>query len=165
MTNKADSKLSMPRDSLPSPKTGERLRDEVSASRTRVIVADDQSQMLEAVTDLLKKSFDVIDLVSDGKAALEVTLKLEPDLVVLDISMPGMNGIEVARELRKSASSAKIVFLTVHEDSQILANCLTAGGLGYVVKGLMDRDLIPAMYEALAGRVFVSRFSSEPITP
>ncbi len=131
---------------------------EPDVRRKRVLVADDQPRMLEVVAELLEKSFDVVDAVSDGQAALEATLKDEPDLVVLDISMPGMSGIEVARELRKSASRARIVFLTVHEDAQILAKCLVAGGLGYVLKELMDSDLIPAMNEALAGRVFVSHF-------
>ena len=121
--------------------------------------------MQSAVAALLKRSFDVVGRVSDGQAALEATLELKPDLAVLDISMPGMNGIEVAKELRKRSSRARIVFLTVHEDSQIVASCLAAGGLGYVVKALMGSDLIPAMNEALAGRVFVSRFSSEQGMP
>jgi len=128
--------------------------------RRRVLVADDQARVLSAVTALLGDSFDVIALVSDGRAALETTLKLEPDLVVLDISMPGMNGIEVAKELKRRAIKAKIVFLTVHEEPSILAACFAAGALGYVVKISMESDLIPAMKEALAGRVFVSRFSS-----
>jgi DNA-binding NarL/FixJ family response regulator len=129
-------------------------------ARRRVLVADDQAGVLSAVTALLGDSFDVIALVSDGRAALETTLKLEPDLVVLDISMPGMNGIEVAKELKRRAIKAKIVFLTVHEEPSILATCFAAGALGYVVKISMESDLIPAMKEALAGRVFVSRFSS-----
>ena len=133
----------------------------VCVTRRRVLIADDQDQALTAVTALLLgDSFDVIGQVSDGRAALERTLKLQPDLVVLDISMPLMNGIEVAKELRRRASSAKIVFLTVHEEPDILANCFAAGALGYVVKTFMARDLIPAIEEALAGRVFVSRFSS-----
>ena len=99
-------------------------------------------------------------MVSDGQSALNATLKLQPDLVVLDISMPGMSGIEVARELRRRDNNAKIVFLTVHEDSDILATCLASGGLGYVVKVLMETDLIPAMNDALEDRPFVSRFSS-----
>ena len=140
--------------------TDEQLRDVSAATRTRVLVADDHARILTAVAALLGKSFDVIALVSDGRAALEATLKLKPDLVVLDISMPGMSGIDVARELKKHSTKARIVFLTVHEDSQILASCLAAGGLGYVVKDLMASDLIPAISEALAGRVFVSRFSS-----
>ncbi len=134
-------------------------------TQIRVLVADDQTQVLSAVTTLLKDSFDIIGRVSDGLAAVETVRKLKPDLLVLDISMPGMNGIDVARELKKSNSATKIVFLTVHEEPDILANCFAAGGLGYVVKVLMDSDLIPAMNEALAGRVFVSRFSSLQESP
>jgi DNA-binding NarL/FixJ family response regulator len=123
----------------------------------RVLVADDLASVLRAIAELLQGSFDVVSAVSDGNAALDGILELEPDLVVLDISMPGMTGLEVATELKNRSSSTKIVFLTVHEDSGIIAACLTAGGLGYVVKELMNSDLIPAMNEALAGRVFVSR--------
>jgi DNA-binding NarL/FixJ family response regulator len=125
----------------------------------KVLVADDLPHVLSAVADLLRESFEVIALVSDGRAALEATLALEPDLVVLDISMPEMTGIEVARELKKRHSRARIVFFTVHKDADILAASLTAGGLGYVLKSHMETDLIPAMHEALAGRVYVSRFS------
>ena len=127
----------------------------------RVLVADDLTPVLDAVAELLRDSFDVVGMVSDGKVALDAVLALEPDLVVLDISMPGLSGLDVAKELRNRAKRTKIVFLTVHEDSGIMAACLSAGALGYVVKELMATDLIPAMNEALAGRVFVSRLSSE----
>jgi two-component system nitrate/nitrite response regulator NarL len=127
----------------------------------RVLVADDIASVLNAVAGLLRGSFELVGMVSDGRAALEESLKLEPDLVVLDISMPEMTGIEVARELKKHHSKAQIVFLTVHKDPDILATSLAAGGLGYVLKVRMDTDLIPAMNEALAGHVFVSRFSSQ----
>jgi DNA-binding NarL/FixJ family response regulator len=136
------------------------LRDELSMTHKRVLVADDLTPVLSAVGALLRGSFDVVGMVSDGPAALQAAQALDPDLAVLDISMPGMSGIDVARELKRLANRAKIVFLTVHEDSDILATCLEAGGLGYVLKLFMDTDLIPAMNEALAGRVFVSRFSS-----
>lgn len=126
----------------------------------RVLIADDLETVLEAVVALLQDSFNVVGMASDGQTALTTILKLEPDLVVLDISMPGMTGIDVARELKSRGNSARIVFLTVHEDSDIIATCLSAGALGYVLKALMDSDLIPAMNEALAGRVFVSRLSS-----
>jgi DNA-binding NarL/FixJ family response regulator len=89
-------------------------------------------------------------------------LKLQPDLVVLDISMPLMSGIEVAQELTRRSSKAKIVFLTVHEDADILKACLAAGGLAYVLKVFMEADLVPAMNEALAGHVFTSRSSFLP---
>ena len=79
--------------------------------------------------------------------------------------MPGMNGIEVARKLKSRAKNTGIVFLTVHEDADILASCIVAGGLGYVVKMFMAADLIPALNEALAGRVSVSRFSFQRNIP
>jgi DNA-binding NarL/FixJ family response regulator len=123
---------------------------------SRVLVADDLTPVLSEVSKLLEKSFEIVGMVSDGKSALEAALALKPDLVVLDISMPGWSGIEVARELKKRGNKAKIVFLTVHEDADILAACLSAGALGYVAKVLMYTDLIPAMREALAGRVFIS---------
>src|SRR5260370_11020573 len=126
-------------------------------TRKRVLVVDDLARVVAA---LLRESFDVVGMVSDGQAALESTLKLSPDLIVLAISMPGMSGIEVAQELKRRGNNAKIVFLTVREESDILARALAAGGLGYVTKVLMDTDLIPAINEAFAGRVFVSRLSS-----
>jgi DNA-binding NarL/FixJ family response regulator len=132
---------------------------------SRVVLADDVAQVLSAVSDLLKEKFEIVAMVADGQAALDATVALAPDLVVLDISMPGMSGIEVARELKRRGNKAKIVFLTVHQDSDILTTCFAAGGLGYVVKVLMETDLIPAMYEALADCPFVSRFSSAPDTP
>jgi DNA-binding NarL/FixJ family response regulator len=131
---------------------------------SRVVLADDLAQVLSAVAALLKEKFEIVAMVTDGQAALDATLALAPDLVVLDISMPGMSGIEVARELKKRGNKAKIVFLTVHQDSDILTACFAAGGLGYVVKVLMENDLVPAMYEALADCPFVSRFSSAPDT-
>jgi len=126
----------------------------------RVVLADDLTPVLSTVTKLLGGSFEVVGTASDGQSALDTTLRLDPNLLVLDISMPGMSGIEVARELKRRGNNAKIVFLTVHEDSDILATCLAAGGQGYVLKVLMETDLIPAMNEALLGRPFVSRFSS-----
>jgi DNA-binding NarL/FixJ family response regulator len=124
-----------------------------------VIVADDLALVLSAVSALLRESFDIVAMVSDGHAALEAILEHEPELAVLDISMPGMSGIDVAREIRRHGNKTKIVFLTVHEDADILASCLTVGALGYVIKMYMNNDLIPAMNAALRGRVFVSRFS------
>jgi DNA-binding NarL/FixJ family response regulator len=130
-------------------------------ARKRVLVADDLAPVLDTVGTLLSESFEVVDMVSDGRAALEATLKLKPDLVVLDISMPLMSGIEVAEELQRQGSKAKVVFLTVHEDHDILNTCRAAGGLGYVIKVLMDTDLVRAMNEALAGHTFTSCFPSE----
>jgi DNA-binding NarL/FixJ family response regulator len=132
---------------------------EVPMSLRRVILADDLALVLSAVSALLRESFDIVATVSDGHAALEAILKHEPELAVLDISMPGMSGIDVVREARMRGNNTRIVFLTVHEDADILAACLSVGGLGYVIKVYMNHDLIPAINAALGGRVFVSRFS------
>lgn len=126
----------------------------------RVIVADDLPAVLKTVTELLRPSFDVVAQLSDGFSALNATMTLNPDLVILDISMPDMSGIEVARELKRLSNPAKIIFLTVHEDLDILKAALDAGGHGYVMKVLMDADLIPAMNDALEDRVFVSSFTA-----
>jgi DNA-binding NarL/FixJ family response regulator len=149
----------MPPDSVREPESIGLIADKTTEVRTRVIVADDHSSIRSTVCALLEVPFNVVDLCCDGQTALEATLKLQPDIVVLDVSMPGMSGIEVANELRRLGNRARIVFLTVHEDARVLAGCLAAGGLGYVVKEQMDADLISAANEALAGRVFVSRWS------
>ena len=132
---------------------------------SRVVLADDVAQVLSAVSALLKEKFEIVAMVTNGQAAFDATLALTPDLVVLDISMPGLSGIDVARELKKRGNRAKIVFLTVHEDADILATCFAVGGLGYVVKLLMHTDLVPAINDALADRPFVSRFSSSEDIP
>lgn len=126
----------------------------------RLLLADDLPPLLTAATALLVGSFHIVGIFSDGQSALNAILELEPDVAVLDISMPGKNGLEVVRELKNHASMTKIVFLTVYDDSDIIAASLSAGALGYVFKDLMDSDLIPAINEALAGRVFVSHISS-----
>jgi len=129
--------------------------------RKRVVVADDLATVLGEAAGLLRESFEVVGMFSDGRAALEGVIALEPDHVVLDISMPEMTGIEVAEELTRRAHKIRVIFLTVHEDMDILKTCQAAGGLGYVIKLHMNSDLVPAMNEALAGRTFTSRFQSQ----
>jgi CheY-like chemotaxis protein len=130
-------------------------------TRRRVLVADDLPPVLATIVTLLEDSFDVVATVPDGASALDAWFRLKPDLAVLDISMPGMSGIEVAAELRRRGERAPVVFLTVHEDTDILGACRAAGGLGYVVKARMDADLIRAMEAAYSGKEFTSRFSDE----
>jgi DNA-binding NarL/FixJ family response regulator len=126
----------------------------------RILIADDLAPILTAVATLVENSFEVVGTVSDGHAAIDAVLELKPDLVILDVSMPGRNGLEVARELKSLANPTKIVFLTMHEDDEIVAACLSAGAKGYVVKSQMDSDLIAAINDAIAGRIFVSHLSS-----
>ncbi len=129
-------------------------------SRPRIVIADDHLRMLQKVTQLLEPEFDVVGTVSDGQALLSAVAELQPDVVILDITMPGINGIEAARQLRQAGSPAKIIFLTIHEDPDFLTEALATGALGYVVKARMATDLIPAVHEALTNRSFVSPFTS-----
>jgi DNA-binding NarL/FixJ family response regulator len=126
-----------------------------------VLIADDHFTVLESVVHMLEPFFNVVGTASDGKAAVEAEDRLHPDVVVLDISMPVMSGIDAAKQMRKRGSKAGIVFLTVHEDTDILAAAKAAGGKGYVVKARLGTDLIPAINEVLAGRDFVSQFAPE----
>ena len=125
-------------------------------SRARILLADDHREMRIRVTRHLEPEFDVIDSVEDGLTLLEGASKLKPDVCLLDISMPVLNGIEVATRLVQSGSTAKVVFLTIHEEADFVQAALKTGALGYVFKRRMLTDLRPAIQEALAGRIFVS---------
>jgi DNA-binding NarL/FixJ family response regulator len=124
--------------------------------RARVLLADDHEDFLAIESQLLEQEFDVVTTVGDGRAALEAAARLEPDILVLDVSMPVMNGIEAAQLLQASGSRAKIVFLTVHDDADYARVALASGALGYVVKCRLASDLLLALREAQAGRSFVS---------
>jgi DNA-binding NarL/FixJ family response regulator len=131
--------------------------------RARILLADDHGKMRDRVKRLLEREFEVVDSVENGLALLEAAAELEPDVCLLDISMPVLNGIETATRLKQSGSTAKIVFLTIHEDPDFVRAALKTGASGYVVKRRMVSDLRPAIREALAGRTFVS--SSVAATP
>jgi DNA-binding NarL/FixJ family response regulator len=124
--------------------------------RARVLLADDHRAILAQAASVLAVEFEIVGRVADGTDLLTAAAQLDPDIVVLDISMPGLDGIEVARRLKRNGCRAKLVFLTVHEDPDYVRAGLQAGGTGYVVKARLASDLLPAIREALAGRCFVS---------
>jgi DNA-binding NarL/FixJ family response regulator len=124
--------------------------------RARVLLADDTPQVLEVVTRILTPIFEIIDAVGDGKDLFDSAMKLQPDVIVCDISMPVLNGIEAANKLKVSGCRSRIVFLTVHSDPDFVRVCLHSGALGYVVKSRIATELVTAIQEALAGRTFVS---------
>jgi DNA-binding NarL/FixJ family response regulator len=125
-------------------------------SRPRILVADDNQPIQERVRELLEANYDIVGTVANGIALIEHAKILHPDLIVLDISMPGMTGIEAARELREAGSAAKVVFLTVHERVEFVHACMAEGALGYVIKSRLHVDLIPAILDALSGHRFIS---------
>ena len=127
-----------------------------SSDTTRVLLVDDSDIMLTCATAALTPDCKVVGAVKDGLQALEAARTLRPDVIVLDISMPGMTGLQVASSLRAEGSTAGIVFLTVHDDEDFVLAAKKAGGLGYVVKLRLAADLLHAVQEARAGRSFVS---------
>jgi DNA-binding NarL/FixJ family response regulator len=122
----------------------------------RILLADDHKEIRDKVRRYLEAEFDVIDAVENGRALLDAAAKLDPDICLLDISMPVLDGIETANQLKESGSKAKVIFLTVHEDSDFLQAALKTGASGYVIKRRMASDLHRAVKEALAGRIFIS---------
>jgi DNA-binding NarL/FixJ family response regulator len=125
-------------------------------SRARVLLADDHEEFLAMEARLLEVEFEVVTTARGGREALDKAAEFRPDALVLDVSMPGLSGIETARQLRATGSLAKVVFLTVHGDPDCIRAALATGAAAYVVKSRLASDLIPALREALAGRSFVS---------
>jgi DNA-binding NarL/FixJ family response regulator len=128
-------------------------------SKIRVLLADDHEAILARVRALLDKEFDIVGTANNGRDAVAEALRLDPDVVVIDIAMPILDGLQAASRLQSSKSRAKIVFLTVHEDQDFVAAALSCGGSGYVTKSRLTTDLIPAIREALQGHQFVSQFT------
>lgn len=122
----------------------------------RVLLADDHPEFLGVVARHLRPHFDVVRMVDNGQAMLEEATRLEPDVVVLDISMPVLNGLEAARKLKAAGSRAKIVFLTVHADRDYIHAALGAGAVGYVLKSELASDLLPCLRQADVASPFVS---------
>lgn len=124
--------------------------------KVSVLLADDHPHFPVVVENLLKPGFRVALRVFDGQSMLEACSKLNPDIVITDISMPVLNGIEAVDRLRKSGSTAKVIFLTVHSDPDFIQACFATGASGYVLKTRIARDLLSAIREVLAGRTFIS---------
>lgn len=122
----------------------------------RILLADDHQPLLESVRRLLDPSFEVVGIACTGRALISEATRLKPDVIVVDISMPDIDGIEAVRQLFTLGSPAKIVFLTVHPKREFVKACVAAGGLGYVVKTHLWTDLIPAIEAAIAGRSYIS---------
>ncbi len=125
-------------------------------TKTRILLADDHPAMLRKLASLLAGAYEIVDSVNNGKAAMDAAVRYCPDVVLMDISMPVMNGIEAAENLIRMRTEAKIVFLTVHDDPDFVRAALATGAAGYILKSRMATDLVPAITAALAGHRFVS---------
>ena len=129
---------------------------ESSGDRPRLLVVDDNINVLQFVTGLLKDEFEIVGTAQDGASAVDSAIHLQPEVIVLDFSMPTLNGIEVIRRLRSQNFSAPVVLISVSEDPELVRTAFSAGVLGYVAKRRLIPDLIPALRSVLAGEPFVS---------
>ncbi len=125
-------------------------------NRPRVLLADDHRVVAEGLRGLLNERFDVVGIVSDGRELVSAAKTIDPDVVVLDISMPSLNGIEAARQMRSAKSRAKIIFLTMHSEVTYAARCLEAGASGFVLKHSATAELVTAIQEALKGGTYIT---------
>ena len=124
--------------------------------RIRLLLADDHKIVLDGLRSLLEPEFDLAGTVEDGRALVSAAEKLRPDVIVVDISMPLLNGIEAVRQIKKIDSQVKVVFLTMHPDVTYAIRAFEAGASGYVLKHSASSELITAIHEAIKGRTYVT---------
>lgn len=125
-------------------------------ARVTVLLADDHAMFVEGLQALLKDSFDLIGVVHDGRALLKAVEELAPQVVVTDISMPMLNGVDAVRQIKNIRSQTKIVILTMHSEPQLAAEAFRAGAIGYVLKTAPGEELIAAISEASKGRTYLT---------
>jgi DNA-binding NarL/FixJ family response regulator len=129
--------------------------------RPRVLLADDHSLLLGAFAKLLSEEFDIVGQVSDGRALVAAAEKLQPDVIVLDISMPLLNGLEAGRQIKQRSRNIKLVFLTMNEDADVAAEAFRSGASAYLLKRSAAPELAAAIREVMQGRSYVTPLAIE----
>ena len=124
--------------------------------KIRVLLADDREDVLDAVRDLLEPEFDVVGKVGDGQALVSAAEALKPDVIITDISMPQMQGIDAAKTILQNTPGSRIILLSVHNDPVLVDRGLAAGVLGYVLKIKASQELVQAIHQVLSGIRYVS---------
>ena len=134
--------------------------------KIRVVFADDHQQMIAMVRQTLSEEFEIVGAVEDGKRAVNAVLALNPDALVIDISMPILNGLQAAKQLQTANCRTRVIFLSIYEGPDFLDAAFSAGASGYVSKARLSTELIPAIHEAMLGRIFISApLPMQPNTP
>jgi DNA-binding NarL/FixJ family response regulator len=129
--------------------------------RPRVLLADDHELLLGAFEKLLSSECDIVGQVTNGRALVEAAEKLKPEVIVLDIAMPQLNGLEAGRKIKQSLRDVKLVFLTMNEDSDLAAEAFRAGASGYLLKRSAASELPKAIREVMQGRSYVTPLVTE----
>jgi DNA-binding NarL/FixJ family response regulator len=125
-------------------------------AKVRVLLADDHVAMIARVRGQLGEEFDIVGTAENGQDAIDAVLRLDPDVLVIDISMPVLDGFQAASRIRDAGCKTKVIFLTVHRDADFVSTAFLSGASGYVTKSRLSSDLTPAIQDALQGRSFVS---------
>jgi DNA-binding NarL/FixJ family response regulator len=125
-------------------------------SKIRIVVADDHEEMLSLVKEVLQPEFEVVAAVRDGRDLLHAVKNFKPDVIIADITMPEMSGIEATRKIVEEDLEARIILLTMHNDRTMVEEGISAGAKGYVLKLAASQELVPAVYEIVQGRFYIS---------
>jgi two-component system, NarL family, response regulator DegU len=128
----------------------------VPVSKIRIVVADDFEEMLSIVKEVLQSEFEVVAAVRDGRDLLQAVKNFKPDVIIANINMPEMSGIEATRIILDEDFDAKIILLTMHTDWRVVEVGISAGAKGYVFKLDAERELVPAVYEVIEGGFYIS---------
>ena len=124
--------------------------------RTTILLADDHTMIRDGLRKLLEPEYEVIGCVGDGRALIKAVLELKPDLVLVDVGMPLLNGLDAGRELKKLAPRAKLIFLTMNPDPEVASEALRIGASGYLLKNSPGEELLKAVHNAVRGTSFVT---------
>ena len=125
-------------------------------NRSRIVIADDHNILVEGVRRLLEAEYDIAGTAADGREVVEMSCRLEPEIVILDVGMPLLNGIEAARQIRQTVPSTRIIFLTQQADKAYVHEAFRSGASAYVLKQAAATELLTALREVLSGRYYVS---------
>lgn len=125
--------------------------------RPTILIADDHKMFAQGLAGLLEEEFELVGIVENGQALVEEARRLNPMVIVVDISMPILNGFDAIRRLKQSGMNSKVIFLTMHADSRLLAEAFRCGGSGYVLKQSAGEDLVDAIRQVIAGRNYVTQ--------
>ena len=125
-------------------------------NKTSVLLAEDHTIVAEGLKSILEGEFDLIGIVPDGRSLVETAKQLKPDVIVMDISMPLLNGLDAVRQIKREGLPAKIIFLTMHTDIPLATEAFRAGASGYLLKQSASQELITAIHEVVKGHAYVT---------
>lgn len=132
-------------------------------SKVRILLADDHKMVAEGLRALLEPEFELVGIVEDGHELLDKAEQLKPDVIIADITMPSLNGIDAVGQLKKNGSEAKVVFLTMHHDAMYANRAFEAGASGFVLKHSASDELLTAIQEVLKGRTYITPIIAEEL--